>query len=171
MIRLPTAVVGIAALVAGAAHAQPNNPNANKNPDQSFVDRAAAGEIAEVDAAKLALQKSHNAKVRRFAQRMVSDHAKANEKLEALAQKEGASVPNRPSAADLEKMTRLQGLTGRDFDNVYVRDPLTAHQQAVGLFTGESESGKDAQLKRFATATLPTLREHLKMVQTMVPRT
>jgi predicted outer membrane protein len=79
MIRLPTAVVGIAALVAVAAHAQPNNPNANKNPDQSFVDQAAAGGIAEVDAAKLALQKSHNAKVRRFAQRMVSDHAKANE--------------------------------------------------------------------------------------------
>ena len=165
MRRLPLAVIGTVVMIAVAAHAQ------NTNPDQSFATQAAAAGIAEVDAAKLALQKSHNAQVRRFAQRMVRDHTKANRKLEALARREKVDLPNEPSAADQEAMQRLQGLSGKDFDNVYLQDQLTAHQQAVALFTGESQSGKDMRLKRFATATLPTLREHLKMVQAIAPKT
>lgn len=166
MIRLPIAVAGVAALIAVAAQAQP----ANSNPDQSFAEKAAAAGIAEVDAAKLALQKTHDAKVRRFAERMVRDHTKANRKLEAVARKEDIKLPNAPDSADQQAMTRLQGLSGKDFDDVYLQNQLTAHQQAVALFTGESQSGNDAALKSFATATLPTLREHLKMVQGMAPK-
>ena len=42
---------------------------------------------------------------------------------------------------------------------------LQAHQQAAMLFTSESQSGKDADLKKFASDTLPTLQRHLSIAR------
>jgi putative membrane protein len=39
------------------------------------------------------------------------------------------------------------------------------HEKAVKLFSKESSSGKDAELKAFATKTLPTLQHHLEMAR------
>ena len=39
------------------------------------------------------------------------------------------------------------------------------HQKAIDLFQQEAKSGKDADLKGFAKATLPTLQQHLDLAQ------
>ena len=41
---------------------------------------------------------------------------------------------------------------------------LKDHKEAVSLFQKESKS-KDSDLSGFASSTLPTLQEHLKMAQ------
>ena len=42
--------------------------------DKSFIDKAASGGMAEVQAAQLAQQKSQDSKVKEFADKMVTDH-------------------------------------------------------------------------------------------------
>jgi putative membrane protein len=41
------------------------------------------------------------------------------------------------------------------------------HKSTVSAFEKESKSGKDAEVKSFATETLPTLREHMQTAQAM----
>ena len=44
---------------------------------------------------------------------------------------------------------------------------VQGHSDAVMLFTDYAQSGKDADLKKFATETLPTIQQHLSMAQTL----
>lgn len=97
---------------------------------------------------------------------MIDDHGKANERLQKLATREGASEPMAPRAdPDVEA---LRDKRGHDFDVAYVAAAgPDAHQKAVRLFEDEARGGHDAGLRAFAQATLPTLRHHLTMAQAL----
>ena len=41
------------------------------------------------------------------------------------------------------------------------------HKATIALFEQEAKSGKDAELKAFASKTLPDLQGHLKMAQAL----
>ena len=70
------ALVGVAAMATAATLAL-----AQKAPsdDMSFVRKAAVAGMTEVQASKLALEKSTDANVKSFAQHMVDDHTKAGD--------------------------------------------------------------------------------------------
>src|SRR5687767_712828 len=61
--------------------------------DKEFVSKAGMAGLAEVQMANLALQKAASADVKSFAQRMATDHAKANEELQQFATTKGIAVP------------------------------------------------------------------------------
>ena len=42
---------------------------------------------------------------------------------------------------------------------------VTDHKKDVAEFQKESKSGKDSDVKAWASTTLPTLEDHLKMIQ------
>ncbi|HEX4112018.1 MAG TPA: DUF4142 domain-containing protein [Stellaceae bacterium] len=158
---LPLAVACIVMLgAASAARAQDVAPA-----DKSFAIKAAASGMTEVAEARIALGKSQNGDVKSFAQRMDKDHTQANNELMQIAQGEGLKLPTTPSKKDQAQATKLSNLSGANFDQAYVKDQVAAHEQAVALFKKESQSGKDANLKSFATKTLPTLEDHLQMAQ------
>lgn len=60
---------------------------------------------------------------------------------------------------------RLQGMSGAAFDRAYMSDMVSDHKEDIADFKKESGGGKDADVKAFATKTLPTLADHLKMAQ------
>jgi putative membrane protein len=57
-----------------------------------FVDEVSAKGIAEVESAKVALEKSSSADVRSFAQKMITDHSAANLKLAGIARQKKLEV-------------------------------------------------------------------------------
>ncbi|OZA91551.1 MAG: hypothetical protein B7X76_02120 [Azorhizobium sp. 39-67-5] len=131
-----------------------------------FVETAAISGLFEIEASKLALDRSTDPQIRAFAQMMVVDHAKI-----AIALKRAASDANGditlPTAVDAEHEALLKKLgtaTGRDFDALYVQMQTTAHQQAVGLFGAFAKDGDQTALKAFAADTLPVLQGHLEQV-------
>jgi len=139
---------------------------AAKKSDQDFVNAAAQAGIAEVEASKLALDKSKDEAVRKFAQRMVDDHTKANEKLKAIAQSKNLKVATWPSKKQQKKIDSLRKVSGGEFDERYAEFfGVPAHKEAINLFEREAKSGNDKDLRQFAQDTLPTLREHLQMAQ------
>jgi putative membrane protein len=137
---------------------------AASNPDASFYKSAAEGGIAEVDAGRLAQEKANSQQVKDFGAMMVKDHSAANEKLQALASSKGITLPTSPSAAQMATKAKLDVLSGDTFDKSYVKGQISAHQQTVALFRKEISSGQDADAKAFASATLPTVRAHLKAI-------
>ena len=130
--------------------------------DQMFVKKAAQGGMAEVELGQLALQKSDNADVKKFAQRMVDDHTKANNDLKSVASAKNMTLPETIDAKDEATKQRLSKLSGSQFDQAYMSDMVKDHTKDVSEFKRESMSAKDDSIKSFASQTLPTLEDHLK---------
>lgn len=133
--------------------------------DAKFVTTAAADGMAEVDAGKLAQQKATSPRVKGFADMMVKDHTKAGDELMALAKKKNIVCPTGPTKEQQDKAADLAKKSGKDFDKAYVDAMVDGHEKAVKLFTDASQNCKDADLKAFATNTLPTLKMHLDSIK------
>ncbi|UEP32478.1 MULTISPECIES: DUF4142 domain-containing protein [unclassified Burkholderia] len=134
--------------------------------DAEFIDKAAMAGKAEVQASQLALKQARSPDVRAFAKRMVADHGNANAKLTEIAARKGMK-PQVEQITDPD-VEALRGKSGRDFDTAYVAAAgPDAHRKAVALFEGEARDGKDPQLRAFAQSTLPTLKHHLSMAETL----
>jgi putative membrane protein len=133
--------------------------------DRKFVATAAEAGAAEVAMGNLAKDRATSPEVKDFAARMVWDHQKAGDQLKAISTGKGMTPSTQLSKKDQAALDKLGKLQGADFDKAYVKGQKSAHRDAVSLFGSEAKSGKDADLKQFATTTLPTLKEHMTMVQ------
>jgi putative membrane protein len=137
---------------------------AASNPDASFYKNAAEGGISEVEAGHLAQDKGSSQQVKDFGAMMVKDHSAANEKLQALASSKNVTLPTSASVGQMATKAKLEVLSGDTFDKSYVKGQISAHRDTIALFRKEINSGQDADAKAFATATLPTVRAHLKAI-------
>ncbi|HEV7395265.1 MAG TPA: DUF4142 domain-containing protein [Pyrinomonadaceae bacterium] len=133
--------------------------------DEDFAGKAANGGKMEVELGRLAAKKGRNAAVRTFGRRMVTDHTKAGNKLKMLAAKKHMTLPTEMDAESHEAMQRLSGLQGAQFDRAYMDMMVSDHEKDITEFETESQSGADADLKAFATSTLPTLKVHLQLAR------
>lgn len=136
----------------------------NLDADQ-FVKIAASSGMYEVQSAQLALDKNVPDPLQQFAQRMIEDHGKANDRLEQVAKDAGITVPDQMMQKHQDMLAKLKGLTGQDFVTAYSQQQLQAHQNAVDLFQRASKSLDNPQLQQFAQDTLPVLEQHLSMIK------
>ena len=151
-------MVGAAASAQNATSAQSGaSTPRTAHADSSFLKEAAEAGFAEMDAGKLALQKSSSAEVKAFAQKMVDEHKKADSELQSLAATKGA----KGKAKILEKRD------GTGFDHAYAENQVSAHKDAVALFEKAAKNAKDADVKAWAAKTLPTLQHHLQEAQAL----
>jgi len=139
--------------------------SANASADHTFVMQAAKGGLAEVQLGQLAADKASSDEVKKFGQRMVSDHSKANDQLKSLAQSKNITLPTDLDPKDKATHDRLEKLSGAAFDRAYMQHMLADHRKDVNEFKKESTSGKDSDVKAWASKTLPTLEEHLKLAE------
>jgi putative membrane protein len=159
VITLATAALALFAIAAPAGSATLLSAQ-----DSAFVTNAARGGAAEVADAKLALQTTRNQPVDAFANRMVTDHSKANMQLAAIMQRQGIPAPPGLGTENQTMYNKLEGLTGAAFDIAYIAGQKTAHQETIDLFKREARAGKNPQLVAFAKQTLPTIESHMMML-------
>ena len=133
--------------------------------DEAWVIKIAKGGMAEVELGKLAAEKASTAEVKKFGQRMVDDHSKANEELKTLAQNKKITLPAEIGPEEKALRDRLVKLSGPAFDQAYMKAMLNDHLKDVSEFRTESRSGRDPDVKAWAARTLPTLEAHLKMAR------
>lgn len=147
------------------AGSAPGQASRQANPDHDFVLEAAMGGMAAVELGHLASEKAQSDQVKQFAQRMVTDHGKANDELKSLVASKNISLPAGSGAHHQAIKDRLSKLSGAAFDRAYMQEMVTDHRKDVNAFKKESTSGKDPEVKAWAAKTLPTLEEHLQMAQ------
>jgi putative membrane protein len=159
--------VALAALAISAAPAlAASNKHAKKTvSDQTFMKEAAIGGMEEVELGNLAKQKASSNDVKQFGERMATDHGKADEDLKKIAQQKSIQLPTALDAKHKATVDRLSKLSGDAFDKAYMKEMLSDHKHDVAAFKKESTSAKDADVKQFASNTLPTLEDHLKLAQ------
>jgi putative membrane protein len=151
----------------GAPNDTSSTAAATKVDDKKFVKDAAIGGMAEVELAKVAVQKASDDNVKQFAQKMIDDHTKANDQLKEVATKNSIQVPDSLDSKHQSKIDKLSKLSGEQFDKAYVKDQLKDHETVVKKFQDEAQYGTDPNVKAFASSTLPTLEEHLNTVKSL----
>lgn len=165
--------VAIALLLSSVASAQQSTDaksiSSPTSADTDFMKKAAQGGMAEVALGELAVKNSSNPGVKKFGQRMINDHSKANDQLKQLASQKGVQLPEDLSVDDKATKEELSKFSGAKFDRQYMEDMVRDHEKDVADFQRESTSAQDPDLKSFVTRTLPTLQEHLKQAQSIVP--
>lgn len=185
--RVALTTMGMSVLLLGAACAtQPNSGTANNEPivktepakapsdagdkvvtggDLAFMNDAAPGGMAEVELGQMAAKQAQSNEVKQFGARMAADHTKAGDELKQLASQKKVTLPAEMTPKQKEAMEKLAQLKGADFDRAYVMEMVADHEKDVTAFDATAKGATDADVKNYAAKTLPTLKEHLKMIQ------
>jgi putative membrane protein len=168
-----TTLLAAAALALAASFgAQAADAGKLSGQDKSFLKDAAEGGNAEIEASKVALDKSGSADVKSFAQMMVDDHGKAGTELKGLADQKGVKVSDTPSMTSKAEIKLLSERKGSSFDQHYADSiGVKAHQDTIKLFQKEVDKGSDADVKGWASKTLPALQKHLEAAQALKAKT
>lgn len=94
-----------------------------------------------------------------------ADSTCARKAVKSIAAKKGITLPADLDAKDQAAHDRLSKLHGDAFDRPYMADMLRDYRADIAEFEREAARGSDADLKAFASKTLPTLQQHLRMAQ------
>lgn len=131
-----------------------------------FSTRAAIANMYELEAARIALQRSQREDVKEFARTMIADHEKIGSELTSfLGATNSPQMP--PDKLDALHQTLIDDLNragGGEFDRLYIKQQKLAHQEAITLFTTYRNVGRDDGMRNLAGLALPVLKKHLNMV-------
>ena len=150
---------------AAGSSAAGNGAMVSQNDSKLMADLA-HDNIAEIEAGKMALEKSQNETVKKFAQQMVDDHTAALTELQTLAQTKGVKLPEDIGVKHKTMAAGLKVLSGNAFDKQYMKGAgIADHRQTIELLKKMQKNAKDAELKAAAAKMLPIVQAHLKMAQ------
>ena len=162
--RLTPLVMVLALLSPGLAWAEtPAKPT-----DPQIAHIAYTAGLIDVEAGKLALEKSQNEEVRSFAQRMIGDHSAVNDQALALVKKLNVTPEDNPTSQSLTKEAdatrkKLAGLTGAAFDKAYVDNEVAYHKTVNGaLSTTLIPDAQNSELKSLLQNGLNVFEAHLE---------
>ena len=166
--RTLTIIAAATLAIAASAGAQAADAANLSHQDKSFLKDAAESGNTEVEGSKVALEKSGNADVKTFAQMMVDDHGKAGTELKGLAEQKNVKVSDTPSVTKKTEIKVLSERKGSSFDQHYAESiGVKAHEDTIKLFQKEVDKGTDADVKAWASKTLPALQHHLEAAQAL----
>ena len=145
-------------------------PSALAAADKKFINNAAQGGMAEVQLGQLASQRASDPQVKQFAEQLVNDHSKANEKLKQIASDKGVALPADIPASAKREAAKLSKLNGPAFDREYMTHMVSDHKKDVSEFRAATKKARDPDVNQFAQQTLPTIEQHLQIAQGMVSK-
>jgi putative membrane protein len=136
--------------------------------DQQFMEETAMDNRAELELSRLAAQKASSPAVKQFAQQMMRDHQTATGQLSKIAQQKDMKLPTDVPEPSERLQDRLQDVSGKEFDMMYMKHMATAHTKDLSSFRMYSQTGQDAELRNFATTQIPTLQHHMQQAQSIL---
>ncbi len=97
---------------------------------------------------------------------IIRDHQAAGARLKTLAAAYGAVPSNQVNTQQQQLIQTLRGQSGKNFDLVYLTQQVSAHNEAINLFTSYSQptSSPAADVRQFAAQTLPALKSHFQEI-------
>jgi putative membrane protein len=128
----------------------------------------------DIDAGKLAQSTSGNAEVKKFAERMITDHTGVNKSAVDLVTKLKVTPQDNPTSQSLKaggesNLANLKTLKGAAFDKAYIDHEVVYHEQVLDAVDKTLiPSAKNEELKALLVKVRPAFvahLEHAKMIQ------
>jgi putative membrane protein len=136
------------------------NEAKNEKEAQLLVN-AAEINLEEIKLSQLATKNSRNKEVINLAQMLAIEHTTANKELTELAKKKMITLPTAATTATLNSYDVLAKKAGSDFDKAYCNVLVNGHKNAITILEKAASDATDADIKKWATTMLPSLRGHL----------
>jgi putative membrane protein len=139
-----------------------------KPSDPQIAHIAYTAGVIDVEAGKLALEKSQNQDVRAFAQQMIGDHTAVNDQALALVKKLNVTPEDNPTSQSLTKQAeatrqKLAGLSGAAFDKAYVDNEVAYHKTVNGALANTLiPNAQNSELKSLLQNGLTIFQAHLE---------
>jgi putative membrane protein len=162
-----TAVCGLSMAAPSAADAQ-RGMAAPQRASMTYVAKAGAGDLYEIQSSQIAVRRARDPRIREFAAMLVTDHQRTTQEVLAAARASGM----RPGPAMLEPAQRqmirqLERAPAAQFDRLYIRQQIPAHQQALALHQRYARTGSAPALRRVASGAIPVVQGHLAHARQM----
>lgn len=152
---------------AGSAEGSAGSAAAATLTDPQIAAIVVAANQVDIDAGNLAVKKTKNAEVKKFAELMIKDHTAVNKsavdlvtKLKVTPEETDASKGLTSGGADAR--AKLDKLEGAEFDKAYVDNEVAYHEAVINVLkTQLIPSATNADLKAALTGVAPAFDAHL----------
>lgn len=128
--------------------------------DEQFVKDAALAGKSEVQIAELGVKKASSDSVKAIAAKMVKDHTALNTEIAALAKSKSVELTSANDPKADEAVAELEKESGKAFDKAFLKHLQKCHKNGVATYEAAIKDSKDAEVKTWATNTLPALKKH-----------
>ncbi len=137
----------------------------------AYMEMAHSSDMFEIESSQHALQMSRNPAVRSFAQMMVNDHTRMMNEMMAMSPGMGTSMASMPMMPrHMEMMQRLRAASAADFDMMYKREQMMAHEEAMMMHRAYAAKGDNPALKAMAARAVPMIQMHMSRARALPGR-
>jgi putative membrane protein len=144
---------------------------APKLTDPEIASAAVMANQVDIDHALIALKRSDNSSIRKFALDMVRDHTTIIQQAVALAKKLGVTPKSNAVTKSLMKGDKkvskmLKSKWKKAFNKAYINNEVTYHKAVIkDVKNVLIPQTKNKQLKSLLKKVVPVLKQHLKMAE------
>ena len=131
----------------------------------AYVPNAAMGDMYEIQAADIAMQRSQNAQVKELATMIKTDHTAASIAMKAMLPQAAPDIAP-PTALDERRqglIDNLRSASADNFDRTWIDQQIAAHNEALTLHRGFSD--QDSPLAAHARSVVPKIEAHLRRAE------
>jgi putative membrane protein len=136
--------------------------------DTQFVLVQTENNMAESQAAQLALQHSRNQTVRDFAGKIITDHTYAQDTLASIAQMHHLQNAAVLTEQHRQMLAQLAQLNGPAFDRAYVDSLVRGHTLMIEELNFQLVHGTDQHISAWVQNTRPILLQHSEIAQQLL---
>jgi putative membrane protein len=137
----------------------------NVRADSLFIGEVNTSNNLELRLARLAENRASADIVKRFAQKMITDHTSMQREWANVSARSGARISAANDPQMQGQISRLQGLSGTDFDWAYMATMVANHREAVNQFQTARRTAQSSEVRELVARSLPYLQEHLTVAQ------
>jgi putative membrane protein len=146
--------------VATTSPSSAQGTNADVKADSKFIREVAADNMLETQMAQLADRKAESSAVKQFARRLVSDHQRMQNDWISMASANGYSFKPGIGKNHRAKLTKLEKLSGREFDRAYITTVVQDRKDYIDYFEKEGRAARSSQVRQLVNRDVTTLRSH-----------
>jgi putative membrane protein len=137
----------------------------NVRADSLFIGEVNTSNNLELRLARLAENRASADIVKRFAQKMITDHPSMHKDWANVSARSGGRISAANDPQMQGQISRLQGLSGTDFDWAYMATMVANHREAVNQFENARRTAQSSEVRQLVARSLPYLQEHLTVAQ------
>ena len=131
----------------------------------AYVPSAAIGDMYEIQAADIALERSQNAQVKELATMIKTDHTAASNAMKAMLPQ---AAPDMTPPTELDErrqglIDNLRSASAENFNATWIDQQIAAHNEALTLHRGFSN--EDSPLAAHARSVVPKIEAHLRQAE------
>lgn len=167
------ALAGMLAVGTGTIAIAQDSSATNSNfsaKDKMYLKDAAQSDMAEMNMAQLALQKSSNDDIKAYANQMMTDHKTTSDAAKPVAEKAGVPMPADVNPMQKAQYNKLQGLSGTQFDRAYAKDNVLDHKTILKKGKAEAASTQNSDMKTLTSMQEPIITDHTQKAEALAQK-